>query len=211
MKIKSLIGLSLSVLVITTACGKEEKAPELNNDSNQKKIEKKHETKEDKKPKDYKQKEEDNKKQDVKDKDTSLNDAIDMLDDLNEFYVTDDEWYSKQLSQFNDEGIEFAGDYSSPYVDDADPVDAEQDNVLSAVIKDKKVEDKKKDSAKVVYTIKAGVTPGIGDDVDAGSQEAQDEMRDNDDAGREYKITYEIEKDGKKWKVKRDAPSDWAK
>lgn len=209
MKIKSLIGLSLSVLVITTACGKEEKAPELNNDSNQKKIEKKHETKEDKKPKDYKTKEKDNKEQKVKDKDTSLNDAIEMLDDLNEFYVTDDEWYAKQLSNFNNEGIEFEGNYSSPYVDDAQPVDAEQDNVLASVIKDRK-EDKKDDSAKVTYTIRAGVVPGIGDDVDQGAQSAMEEMKEHN-AGKEYKITYDIKKDGKKWKVKRDAPSDWSK
>lgn len=205
----SIFCLVIAVIMLLSACGKDEKPPQLNNDDNSKKVENSDDKEKTKKPKDYKTKEKDNKEQRVKDKDTSLNDAIEMLDDLNEFYVTDDEWYAKQLSNFNNEGIEFEGNYSSPYVDDAQPVDAEQDNVLASVIKDRK-EDKKDDSAKVTYTIRAGVVPGIGDDVDQGAQSAMEEMKEHN-AGKEYKITYDIKKDGKKWKVKRDAPSDWSK
>jgi len=214
---KALLAVPLTATLILSACGNDDsdKPAKLDNDSNKnEKVDtNKNKAKEDyikkkaRKPEDI---EKDEKSKDVKGaKTVSLDDAIKSLEDINEFIVTDDEWFANVVKDYNKKGIMLDGDFSKPYKDNAAPANARQDYVFVGIIDNKDVKKKGNDEATVKYKVKAGLVSDIGDDdIEAEGEDAQSEMREGDQ-GESYDLTYHIKKKDGKWNVTRDVPSKW--
>lgn len=217
----------LSSAVIFAGCSNNDNEPgKINDQSKQEKKEdkqdhnsnKQKDNKNNKDNKDENQQKEkkSDKKVDQRKEKVSLNTAISNADKLHDFIVQNSDFYTDLKDDLSDQGIKLADDYSSPYIDNAEPGD-EQSYVFAGIITDKQIDKKSDQKAIITYKIRSGLSNGItadghARDVQDVGKDIQDKLKDKKFSKNEKTVRYEVtlNKDQTTATIKKLTNKDWS-
>lgn len=216
----------LSSVVIFTACSNTEDPAKID-DSNHK------EEKKDNKEKDSKSENQDKKdyltsnERDKKEKDANkkveknkekinLDTVITETDKLHDFIVEDSDFYTNLVEDLSDKNIKLDGNYSSPYIDNAEPDDI-QPYIFAGIITDKKVDKQSKNKAIITYKVRSGLSNGIDSggnsrDIQSVGEDIQNKLKSNDFKSSEKTVKYKVtlNKDQTQTNIKKLTTDDWS-
>ena len=222
--LKTLPMLILSSTLILSACGNENNDDPAKINTSNHKEKKENDNKE--KAKSHKEnkvidKDEidkrDNKKVENNKEKLKIDEVIDEIDVLHDFNETGYEFYSDLTSDLSDKGIKLGGNYSSPYIDYANPEDQQQDRVMAGIIIDKKVDKKNDHEAKVTYIVRSArsIVATEEDEGETDPEQVTDNIKDiiKKDKNLNKKVEYKVEinKDKTKATVTKLTKGDWSK